>query len=142
MSHASVDAADSGALAMLLRTENEGMDFAAHNATLEYLQARSRLTRYSYFILLNSSVRGPFVPAYMPAGWRWPHAYTSRLRDDVHAVSSSLVCLPHVDLGGHGPKLESWAAAVDAAGLAVLVEEGVFEVRECKLCKDLSLIHI
>lgn len=75
------------------------MDFAAHNITLEYLLAQGRLKQYKYVILLNSSVRGPFVPSYMPEGWQWPQAYTSRLVGDVHVVSSSLVCLPEVDLG-------------------------------------------
>ncbi|KFM23219.1 hypothetical protein F751_3410 [Auxenochlorella protothecoides] len=125
-----------GRVTLLQRKENEGMDFAAHNITLEYLLAQGRLKQYKYVILLNSSVRGPFVPSYMPEGWQWPQAYTSRLVGDVHVVSSSLVCLPEVDLGGHGPKLESWAAAVDQEGLRVLMDEGVFAIRTCKLCKD------
>lgn len=94
----------------------------------------------------------------------------------MHAVSSSLVCLPEVDAGepptqgscvaaasadrlharalllhpcpfprcqhmhthitgGFGPKLESWAFGVDQAGLAALVNETVFAMRTCKLCK-------
>lgn len=27
--------------------------------------------RYKYFIFLNSSIKGPFVPNYMPPGWQW-----------------------------------------------------------------------
>ena len=71
----------------------------------------------------------------MPPGWAWTRAYTDRLVGDVKAVSSSLVCLPEVDAGGYGPKLESWAFAVDREGLGVLLEEAVFELRTCKLCK-------
>lgn len=56
-------------------------------------------SKYKYFIFLNSSVRGPFVPPYMPEGWQWTRAYTDRLVGDVKAVSSSLVCLPEVDAG-------------------------------------------
>jgi hypothetical protein len=55
--------------------------------------------KYKYFIFLNSSVRGPFMPAYMPDNWQWTRAYTDRLVGDVRAVSSSLVCLPEVDAG-------------------------------------------
>jgi hypothetical protein len=38
--------------------------------------------------------------------------------------------------GGPGPRLESWAFALDQEGLAVAVEGGVFIIRGCKLCQD------
>lgn len=74
------------------------------------------------------------MPPYMPEGWQWTDAFTSRLVNSVHAVSSSLVCLPEVDEGGPGPRLESWAFAVTAEGLQALLQEGLFELRTCKLC--------
>lgn len=37
---------------------------------LHCTQARGLLRRYKYFIFLNSSVRGPFVPTYMPPQWQ------------------------------------------------------------------------
>jgi hypothetical protein len=55
--------------------------------------------RYKYYIFLNSSIRGPFWPNYMPPRWQWTRAYTDLLRGDVKAVGSSLVCLPEVDAG-------------------------------------------
>ena len=61
--------------------------------------------RRRYYVFLNSSVRGPFYPSYMPAGWHWPRAFTDRLRGRVKVVASSLVCLPEVDAGGFGPKV-------------------------------------
>ncbi|PSC69296.1 hypothetical protein C2E20_7243 [Micractinium conductrix] len=123
-------------VAVLKRTENEGMDFAAHNITLTWLAAQTRLGKYKYYIFLNSSIKGPFVPSYMPVGWQWTQAYTDLLRGDVKAVGSSLVCLPEVDAGGYGPKLESWAFAVDQDGLEALLREGVFQLRTCKLCDE------
>jgi hypothetical protein len=38
--------------------------------------------------------------------------------------------------GGPGPRLESWAFAVDEIGLQVALDAGVFHVRNCKLCTD------
>ena len=32
--------------------------------------------------------------------------------------------------------MESWAFAVDAAGVELLISAGVFNVRACKLCGD------
>lgn len=44
----------------------------------------------------------------------------SRMRARGQVVASSLVCLPEVDAGGYGPKVESWAFATDSQGLEVL----------------------
>jgi hypothetical protein len=60
--------------------------------------------RYRFFIFLNSSVRGPFIPSYLPAGWHWPRAFTDLLSEDVKIAASSIVCLPGVDIGGLGPR--------------------------------------
>ena len=123
-------------LLMLQRIENEGMDFAAHNVTIEYLRKKNQYKRYKYFIFLNSSIRGPFYPSYMPEGWQWTMAYTQRFKRDVKLVSSSIVCLPKVDAGGYGPKVESWAFAIDQEALDLVTAAGVFHLRTCKLCDD------
>jgi len=158
----------SAKFSLLVRTENVGMDLGGHNVTLEWLTYRGQLGNYKYFIFLNSSVKGPFLPSWVPPEWHWTNAYlaafqpepaaTGRLVDPrssafpgysqhnylsvkstappVHAVSSSLVCLPADDAAGPGPRLESWAFALDQAGLAVAVDGGVFIIRGCKLCTD------
>ena len=73
-------------------------------ATLEYFKDIKKLHTYKYFIFLNSSVRGPFHPSFMPIGWQWPDAFVSRLGKMIHLVASSIVCLPAEDAGGYGPK--------------------------------------
>ena len=75
-------------------------------ATLEYFRGIHKLHTYKYIIFLNSSVRGPFYPSFMPAGWQWPDAFVSRLSSTVRLVASSIVCLPAEDAGGYGPKVE------------------------------------
>ena len=52
----------------------------------------------------------------MPSNWQWTDAYTHRLIGNIHGVSSSIVCLPEKDAGGHGPKMESWAFALTTTG--------------------------
>jgi len=86
-------------ITLLKRSANEGMDFAAHNSTMAYLAAASpsRLWAYSFYVFLNSSVKGPFTPKYYPFHWATP--YTSKLTDKVKVVSSSIVCLPEIDAG-------------------------------------------
>jgi len=129
-------AAQDGRFTWIFRTENAGMDIASHNVTFEYFRMKGLLWKYKYFFMINSSAKGPFVPSYMPVNWHWTHAYLVRFRDEVHAVSSSLVCLPDQDAGGPGPRIESWAFAVDQAGLRALEDAGALHVRRCKACKD------
>ncbi|GAQ79139.1 hypothetical protein KFL_000250160 [Klebsormidium nitens] len=119
---------------LLFRKENVGMDFAAHNVSIEWARQQKTAGKYKYFIFLNSSVRGPFFPSYMPHGWRWMQAYTDRFQGDIAAVSSSIVCLPHEDR--YGPHLESWAFALIPESLELLIQAGVFNIRECKFCAD------
>eukprot|EP00892_Ulva_mutabilis_P003939 jgi/Ulvmu1/1917/UM012_0077.1 len=121
---------------MLKRIENEGMDFAAHNTTMTYAMdvLQTFWTKYRYFLFLNSSIKGPFTPKYYPFHWSEP--YLSRINANTKAIGSSIVCLPEVDAGGPGPKLESWAFAIDAEGLKVVLARGVFHLHLCKLCDD------
>lgn len=76
-------------------------------------------SRYKYYIFLNSSIKGPFVPAYMPGTWQWTQAYTDGLRGDVKAVGSSLVCLPEVDAGVAGHR--SWGEQQPQTGTYTLI---------------------
>lgn len=121
-------------MTLLFRKENVGMDFAAHNVSIEWARQQNRVSKYKYFVFLNSSVRGPFFPSYMPPGWQWTQAYTDRFRGDVAAVSSSIVCLPREDR--YGPHLESWAFALTPESLELLIQAEVFNIRECKFCAD------
>ena len=179
-------------LTLLHRAENEGMDLSAHNASLVWVEAavagaggrglgpatppppaaslaaaaRATATRYghAFFIFLNSSARGPFVPAYLPAGWHWTRAFTDGLARDgcgsegdgtasppapclpaseappaataAALVAASLACLPPEDAGGPGPRAESWAFALSAGGLSAAEGARAFALRTCKLCAD------
>jgi hypothetical protein len=157
--------AHSEKLSLLVRNENAGMDLGSHNVTLEWLASRGQLSRYAYYIFINSSAKGPFMPSWVPPEWHWTAAFLSRFQSPpyvpgavaapastaagttqqlpqqqlarppaVHAVGASLVCLPEGDAGGPGPRLETWAFALDQDGLAVAVDAGVFIMRGCKLC--------
>ena len=51
--------------------------------SIEWVRLKATARQYRYFIFLNSSVRGPFYPSYMPQPWQWTQAYTSRLTSSV-----------------------------------------------------------
>ena len=59
------------------------------------------------------------------------------------AGQSSISCnllmdhaLSQVDAGGPGPRIESWAFAIDQEGLDLVTAAGVYHLRTCKLCDD------
>ena len=52
------------------------------------MRLKNTARQYRYFIFLNSSVRGPFYPSYMPPGWQWTQAYTSRLTSQIKVPQS------------------------------------------------------
>jgi hypothetical protein len=140
--------ADPGALALVHRTANTGLDLASHNVSLTFAAAgvtgagasgeevaSALASLYAFFFFVNSSARGPFLPSYLPPSWSWPVPFTSRLTGRVRLASAALVCLPPTDAGGPGPRAESWAFALTPAGLADGVGGRAFDAgRTCKLC--------
>lgn len=79
---------------LLIRTENAGMDLGAHNTTLEWMSYRGLLSNYSYFIFINSSVKGPFMPAWIPPEWHWTAAYLEAFQPPTTTLSGTAGRLP------------------------------------------------
>jgi hypothetical protein len=86
-------------------------------------------SRYKYFIMMNSSVRGPFVPAYHRGG-PWSRIFTERITDSVKLVGSTISC-EGAPLGGdpsaewrQNPHVQSYVLATDQTGLAILQRGG------------------
>lgn len=79
---------------LLIRTENAGMDLGAHNITLEWMSYRGTLSRYKYFIFLNSSVKGPFLPTWVPPEWHWTTAYLAAFEPPSTALGGTAGGLP------------------------------------------------
>ena len=77
---------------------------------------------YKYFIFLNSSVRGPFLPPYWPAGVHWSRILSERLRGEVKLVGSTISC-EGAFKGGvltgekrQNPHVQSYIVATDQVG--------------------------
>ena len=50
------------------------------------------ITGYKYFIIMNSSVRGPFTPAYYTAKQHWSRIFTDKITDEVKLVGPTISC--------------------------------------------------
>ena len=77
--------------------------------------------RYTYVMLLNSSVRGPFLPAHWPQGLHWTRALTARLSGDVRMAGATISCEPAWEGGllsgrqRQNPHVQSYLVAMDQA---------------------------
>lgn len=68
--------------------ENKNYDFGA---AINFSN-HDKSDNYDYYIFINSSVRGPFIPTYLPI--KWHEVFTSKLSDTVGLVGSSINFLP------------------------------------------------
>lgn len=111
----------------VLYRENFGMDFGAYNTSIEWAKKNRKLQKYKYFVFINSSLRGPFMPKWTPPGFHFTQALIQMFENNkkVKLAGSYISCLPSGELFP-GPILESLFFAVDRTSLSWLVEDGVF----------------
>ncbi|MCJ1464020.1 hypothetical protein MMC07_002630 [Pseudocyphellaria aurata] len=92
-----------------------------YQQALKFSTWDSRCRQYKYLVLLNSSVRGPFLPSYMPPGFHWTAPFLSKITEEVKLVGSTINCG-----GAYGhppvPHVQTYVVATDSRGLEVLAE--------------------
>lgn len=101
----------------ILKRENIGFDFGGHNHALEYIENTSK--NYDYYFFMNSGVIGPIIPHYFTEN-HWSNIFIKKINQLVKLVGTTIVCLPHTDHGGYGPKVEGFFFMVDNIGLKLL----------------------
>jgi hypothetical protein len=104
----------------ILKRENIGYDFGGHNYALEYIEKSCK--KYDYYFFINSGVIGPIIPHYFTET-HWTNIFIKKINERVKLVGTSIVCLPHTDDGGYGPKVEGFFFMVDNIGLELLKEQ-------------------
>lgn len=91
---------------------------------------RVDILAYKYFVFLNSSVRGPFVPTYSQGAKRWHEHMTSRITDKVKVVGATINCEAAYwenKLEGtarKNPHVQSYAMATDQEVMKLWKENG------------------
>jgi len=103
----------------ILKRENIGYDFGGHNFALKYI--RDKLKTYEYYFFINSGAIGPIFPHYYKE--HWSNIFINKINDKVKLVGTTIVCLPHSDAGGYGPKIEGFFFMTDKIGLEILENE-------------------
>lgn len=70
-------------------TENKNFDYGGYCAAIQTLDLWQQ---YDFYLFINSSVRGPFLPAY--CNQEWVNAFIEQLSDEVGIVGSAISITP------------------------------------------------
>lgn len=122
----------------IIRRENADYDFGAYNHALDVTSLRD----YDFFVFLNTSVRGPFLPPYYKGHWLDP--FIDLFIGDVHLVGTTINILElkptsreaiefyHLVNGFTGPytHVQTQFFMLDTASLNFLRKEKFFESRD------------
>ena len=105
----------------LLYRENIGFDFGGHAHALNHLDSQNK--SYDYYFFMNSGVCGPILRPEFTDN-HWSTCFIRKINDHVKLVGTTIVCLPAIDAGGLGPKVEGFFFMTDTVGLGLLRSKG------------------
>ena len=116
----------------VINRANVGHDFGAYSFATFFQGDEGKYLRdnYKYFIFLNSTALGPFLPLYFDKDKHWSSAFIELLNDKVKLVG------PTINV--HGWKkahVQSYFLATDRVGLNVGISEGIFTQTPKKIIK-------
>ena len=104
----------------IYKTANEGYDFGGYSYSLRSINTAN----FDYFIFINDSVMGPFVPRYIPKS-EWHKHFVSLISEKVKLVGPSINRKRYQSVTKH---VQSMAFATDATGLGLLIKARIFDL--------------
>jgi hypothetical protein len=113
----------------IIKRPNDCYDFGAYGDTIQKIGGLNEIKKYKAVMFINPSASGPILPKYWPKSIHWSEIFTSKLRNDIHAVSTSISCPPN-NYRGYGPGLESFAFATTPYAVELAFNEGVFSCKK------------
>lgn len=102
-------------------TENKGYDFAAYSYSVKHTNNKE----YDYYIFLNDTVRGPFVPRYIPKS-HWFHCFIQFLNEKTKLVGATINRKEYNNTPKH---VQSMCFATDLKGIKMLQEKQIFDIK-------------
>lgn len=112
----------------ILHRPNACYDWGAFGWALQHPTVTERSAGYKYWVMLNSSVRGPFLSVAVPKKQAWHRILTTRLggSNGAHMVGPIISC-EGTPFNGNPrakwhrvPHVQSWLIAMDAVAMDVL----------------------
>lgn len=108
--------------------ENIGLDFGAWS---QIILEKNMYLNYDYFIFLNNTVRGPFLPVYVKE--RWTDVFISMLNNNVKLVGST------INYYSGKPHVQSYFLCFDRIAMEIGIEKGIFSNKINNIYKDKDL---
>ena len=99
----------------VIKRDNLGYDFGAYTASLESVN----INEYDYFIFMNDTVRGPFLPNYIPSRITWVEMFVDKLTE------GCIMSGPTVNWGKWG-HIQSMCFGLSRKGVQKCIEEKIF----------------
>jgi hypothetical protein len=121
---------DFGTIGWFIDQYTIGNPWTTQTSTMNNQSKREKfsLTRYKYFIFMNSSIRGPFFPPYflkflidyqneLKKSFPWYHVFTKRINNVMKLTGCTINCeiIPHV---------QSYFLVTDFTGLSIMLKPG------------------
>ena len=141
----------------VIKKENEGYDFGNFNYIL--FETTIMNNDYNYFIFMNSSQRGPFIPNYIKIKWYEP--FINMIKDDVKLVGVTInifsnymfeqgkILQEKTNYKLPFPHVQSYFFAMNKECLEFLIEKEIFEKKydydnfnELIACKEILMSKI
>jgi hypothetical protein len=113
----------------VVNRENINIDFGGWSHVL-FMQNNNKYLyeNYDYFIFINSTVRGPFVPIYCDN--EWPQLFISKLNDSIKLVGPSINTAGISQGPNKYPHVQSMLMATDKIGLSIGLNNNIFKQHE------------
>ena len=113
----------------VLRRDNKGFDFGAWAHALRHVQ----LDQFDHFFFLNSSVTGPFLPAYQDSS-RWPEPFIELLTDRVKLGGIT------INVYRGDPIVQSMFLVTGRVGIELLIKNGIFKNNDSDATKKAVIV--
>jgi lipopolysaccharide biosynthesis protein len=114
-----------------IQGHNKGYDFGAYKQSLDSVN----LNEYNYFIFMNDTCRGPFIPDYVPSSLTWVDMFLDKIDDKVKMVGPTWWTMGRHrflqrQLGirrGQNTHIQSYCFGVDKVALNLLLTNNKFD---------------
>ncbi len=98
----------------VIRKKNIGFDFGAWGHYIHSIPYNN----YDYFIFINTSVRGPFIPRWCSKMYNWADLMVSSINENIKLVGPTINYM-------FNPHIQSMAWATDKIGLKLLIDKNI-----------------
>jgi hypothetical protein len=115
----------------VVHRDNQGMDWGAYTDVLQSKKSDGSLNDYDYFIFLNQTIIGPFLPAWLSKDKHWPTIFTDLINERDKLVGCTINCC-YMTPNTYMPHVQSFLFATDQVGLEVGFKEGMFDPLEVR----------